>query len=223
MCVKKTDATILNKQKQQWVDTYSKYPDMFGEAPSSAVMNAAKVFKDKGIKKVLELGGGHGRDTIFLAKNGFDVNVLDYSEKGIEIIRENAKIADVSENITAACHDIRTPLPFGNDTFDGCFSHMLFCMALSISELEFLSSEINRVLKPGGVNIYTARHTGDAHFGTGIHRGENMYEVNGFIVHFFSMELVEHLANDFELLKIEKFEEGELPKKLFLVILQKKG
>lgn len=100
---------------------------------------------------------------------------------------------------------------------------MLYCMALTTPELEFLSKEILRVLKPGGLSIYTVRNTTDAHYRTGIHRGEDMWEIGGgFIVHFFSKEKVEHLAKGYEIVNIEEFEEGELPKKLFLVTLQKR-
>jgi hypothetical protein len=59
-------------------------------------------------------------------------------------------------------------------------------MALTTTELEFLSAEVRRVLKPSGLNIYTLRHTNDPDYRTGIHRGEDMYEVGGFIVHFLA-------------------------------------
>lgn len=94
-------------------------------------------------------------------------------------------------------------------------------MALTNSELEFLSAEIRRILKPAGLCIYTVRHTGDPHHETGIHRGDVMYEHDGFIVHFFSKEKVEHLAEGYELMSIDEFEEGELPRKLFRVTLRK--
>lgn len=46
------------------------------------------------------------------------------------------------------------------------------------------SEEIGRILRPGGINIYTVRHTIDSDYKTRIHRGEDMYEVGGFIVPF---------------------------------------
>jgi len=95
-------------------------------------------------------------------------------------------------------------------------------MALTTAELEALSKEVLRVLRPGGLNVYTVRHTGDSHYGAGISRGEDLYEVGGFIVHFFSRQKVEQLAKGYELVGIEKFEEGPLPRKLFRVTLRKK-
>ncbi|MDR0477733.1 MAG: class I SAM-dependent methyltransferase [Desulfobulbaceae bacterium] len=118
-------------------------------------------------------------------------------------------------------HDVRQALPFANSSFDACYAHMLFCMALTTPELHFLSSEIKRVLKPKGICVYTVRHTGDAHYKTGIHRREDMYEVGGFIVHFFSKEKIDELAAGYEVLDIHQFEEGGLPRKLFRVTMEK--
>jgi len=180
------------------------------------------VFKKKGKKKILELGGGQGRDTCYFASRDFSVYSLDYTESGPKAIKEEAEKAGLGKHIKALRHDVRNPLPFENEAFDACYSHMLYCMALTTKELEFLCSEVRRVLKPGGLNIYTARHTGDAHYGTGVHRGEDMYEITGgFIVHFFSREKVEHLAKGYGSLEVEEFEEGDLPRKLYMVTMRK--
>lgn len=217
----KLDKVTLSKQKQHWEKTFSSKPDMFGDSPSEAAIKAAETFKKEGKTNILELGGGQGRDTLFFARNGLSVHVLDYCQSGVKTIRKKADTMGLSQFISAKCHDIRKPLPFDNGIFDGCFSHMLYCMALTTQELEFLTSEIKRVLKTGGLNIYTVRHTGDAHYGTGIHQGEDMYEVGGFIVHFFSEEKVKHLAKGYKVIGIDEFEEGGLPRKLFRVTLKK--
>ena len=65
---------------------------------------------------------------------------------------------------------------------------MLYCMALSNLDLENLNNEIHRILKHGGINIFTVRHTGSGHYKNGIHIGEDLYENDGFIVHFFSKD-----------------------------------
>jgi len=98
---------------------------MFGTEPSDPAKKAAEFFKKEGRARILELGGGRGRDTIFFAQNGFQVTVLDYCGSGIETITQKSKDLGVSKSITAACHDVRKPLPFEDETFDACYSHML--------------------------------------------------------------------------------------------------
>lgn len=213
---------ILDAQQNHWEQTFTGKPDMFGVEPSDSARKAAEIFKKEGKKEILELGCGQGRDTIFFLQNGFQVYALDYSEKGLETITRKAQELGISKFITTKLHDARNPLPFDVASFDACYSHMLFCMAMNRSELRFLSQEIRRVLRPGGLNIYTVRHTGDAHYRAGIHRGEDMYEMGGFIVHFFSRDKVELLAKGYEIISIDEFEEGGLPRKLFRVTLRKK-
>jgi len=217
----KQDKKVLDAQRQHWKKTYSGEPDFFGEEPSYPAQKAAELFKKECKSKILELGGGQGRDTIFFAQSGFQVYVLDYSENAVEAINQKARRLRLSQSVTAICHDVREPLPFDDESFDGCYSHMLYCMAISTRELEFLFQEVKRVLKTNGLNVYTVRHTGDLHYGKGIRRGEDMYEVGGFVVHFFSKEKVEHLAKGYDIVSIDEFEEGELPRKLFLVMLRK--
>lgn len=214
---------ILDEQRPHWENTFSKKPDMFGEQASDPARKALDRFKNERVTKILELGGGQGRDTIFFVQNGLHVSVLDYAESGLKVIAQKADALGLSHSIIPIRHDIRNPLPFEDASFDACYSHMLYCMALGTPELEGLSREVWRVLKPGGLNIYTVRHTGDPQYGTGISRGEDMYEISGgFIVHFFSRDKVEHLAKGFEIVSVDEFEEGALPRKLFRVTLRKK-
>lgn len=197
---------------------------MFGAQPSDPAQKALELFQREQIHKIIELGGGQGRDTIFFGRNGLQVTVLDYAESGVKNIARTAAALNLSNLITALRHDVRDPLPFDDASFDASYSHMLFCMALSTPELERLSREVWRVLKPGGLNVYTVRHTGDPQYGTGIARGDDTFESGGgFAVHFFSRETVQRLATGFDTLSIEEFEEGALPRKLFRVTLRKKS
>ena len=88
------------------------------------------------------------------------------------------------------------------------------------AELAALSREILRV-GPGGLYVYAVRNTRDADFQRGIHRGEDLYENQGFIVHFFDRAKVELLASGWDLLGLEEFEEGKLPRRLYRVIMRK--
>ena len=195
---------------------------MFGLEPSIAAIKALKLFKEKNIKNIIELGVGLGRDTIFFAKNSIFVEALDYSKTSIKNITNKSIKLNLNNRIKPKFFDVRKKLPFKDNSIQGCFSHMLYCMAFSNSDLENLNNEICRILKPGGINIYTVRHTEDGDYKNGIHIGENLYKNDGFIVHFFSNDKVKQLSKGFEILDIEKFEEGKFPRKLFKVILKKK-
>lgn len=213
---------ILDNQRIHWETTYAQYSNLFGLKPSYSAKKAAEIFKRENSNKILELGGGQGRDAIFFAKNDLRVWTLEYTKRGVEAIKRKTERAGLSRSITVRRHDVRLPLPFNDEVFDACYSHMLYCMALRTRELESLGKEVRRVLRPRGLSIYTVRNTDDKHYGKGIHRGEDMYEVDGFIVHFFSREKVKQLAKGYEVLDIEEFQEGPLPRNLYSVTLRKK-
>jgi SAM-dependent methyltransferase len=209
-------------QQAHWDAAFAERPDMFGSAPSHPGRAAAALFERDGVRSVLELGGGQGRDTLYFAGRGLSVVVLDFAASAVNAIAARADAISLADRVDARRHDVRARLPFADGTFDACYSHMLFCMALTGMELERLAAEVRRVLKPGGLHVYTVRHTGDAHYRTGIHRGEDMYEVGGFTVHFFDRDRISHLAAGFDVLGIDEFEEGGLPRKLYRVTLRKK-
>jgi ubiquinone/menaquinone biosynthesis C-methylase UbiE len=194
---------------------------MFGDAPSHPAQEALDVFKLERKANLLELGGGQGRDTLFFARNGLHVTMLDYSQTAVAMVKAKAQTSGLGELVTAMRHDVREPLPYSDNSFDACFSHMLYCMPITNEEVERLAREVVRVLTPGGLNIFTVRHMGDPHYGAGIHRGEQMYEVGGFIVNFFDRAKVDAVSQGCEIVSIDQFEEGGMPRKLFRVTLRK--
>ena len=194
---------------------------MFGLEPSTPAKKALKIFKNNKTNKIVELGAGLGRDSIYFAKNSIYVEALDYSQSGIKNINQKIKQNNLSNLIKTKIFDVRKKLPFKNNSIEGVYSHMLYCMALTTSDLESLNKEIHRILKPGGINIYTVRHTNDGDYKKGIHRGEDMYENDGFIVHFFSKNKIKSLLDGFINLETTSFEEGSFPRKLYFVVNKK--
>jgi SAM-dependent methyltransferase len=213
--------TPADEQRQHWSATLAANPEMYGDEPSEAAVAAADVFAAAGATTVLELGAGQGRDTLYLARRGFHVHALDYAPEGLDSIEAKAGAAGLADRVTLGLHDVRQLLPFADATVDASYSHMLLCMALTTPELERLVGDLRRVLRPGGHVVYTVRTTDDAHYGTGIARGDDMYEHGGFVVHFFDRTLIERLSDGFVLVDVSEFTEGELPRRLARVTMHR--
>ena len=123
--------------------------------------------------------------------------------------------------MTAVQHDVREPLPYPDGSFDACYSHMLFCMALTEAELRSSLGRSCACCGPAACASTPPARRDDPDFGKGTHHGEGLYESGGFIVHFFSAETVERLAEGYEIVEVDQFEEGTLPRRLVRVSMRK--
>jgi SAM-dependent methyltransferase len=215
------DAAVLDRQQPHWARTFAAHTDMFGGGASEPARAALERFREAQVAELLELGAGQGRDTLFFAGEGAHVTALDYAEGALGEIVAKAGAADLGALVSPAHGDVRQPLPFADGAFDAAYAHMLFCMALTTADLERLAGEVRRVLRPGGLLVYTVRTTQDPHYGAGIDRGDDMFEMGGFIVHFFDRTLVDRLADGYDLLELVEFDEGPLPRRLYRVTMRR--
>ena len=176
--------------------------------------------KTNNVKKVLELGSGHGRDTTFFASNAIEVQALDYSVVAIDILNKIAKEKGLP--IKSQLIDLgSSPLPFPNGYFDAVYSHMFFNMRFSEDQLHFMFSEIRRVLKLKGLNFFSVRNYNDKSYGKGRKIDKGIYDINGFQIRFFMEKEIHDLLSQggFEILWIKK--EYEEPVTLYLVSSRK--
>ncbi len=97
----------------------------------------------------LDVGCGTGTEAIYLAKRGFKVSAVDISETAIQIAKDKAKKENV--NIDFKVGSVLN-IPFDSNVFGfvndrGCFH------AIEPKDREKFTSEINRVLKSGGLYL----------------------------------------------------------------------
>jgi cyclopropane fatty-acyl-phospholipid synthase-like methyltransferase len=84
-------------QKPFWEESYQTDDvSTFGVEPNQAIIDRWNAFKMNGT--VLDVGCGEGKNAIFLAQKGFDVDAFDISQAGIEKLKRIASRESVKVN-----------------------------------------------------------------------------------------------------------------------------
>lgn len=96
--------------------------------------------------RILELGVGSGRIAAPFVKAGIDYVGVDISDAMLDECRTRM---GTYENLQLLNHNIFTPLPFADNSFD----IVLESRVVGADRYPFVMSEIKRVLKPGGVAV----------------------------------------------------------------------
>lgn len=130
--------------REKWNATTGKIIRMVAEKD---VCKTGRNIREKGFKKVLDLGCGHGRHALWFAHMGFEVHAFDDSINNLECLQSRAsseglKIYPKNGNLNS--------LPYHNGEFD----YILAWDVISHSDLKNVQvtiSEIYRVLKTGGI------------------------------------------------------------------------
>jgi SAM-dependent methyltransferase len=85
--------------------------------------------KNTNVKKMLELGCGQGRDTLFFASKGIELSALEHSKVAIDGLIKLAKEKNLLSNIHASVYGVKGVIPFRDEEFDAVYSHMfLLCV-----------------------------------------------------------------------------------------------
>lgn len=102
--------------------------------------------------KTLDLGGGNGRNSLYLAANGYDVTAWDKNPMSIQNLL-SIREAEGLENLQASVKDLNTL------TIDGEYDFILstvVMMFLESSTIPRLIPNMQRCTKPGGYNLIVA-------------------------------------------------------------------
>lgn len=182
-----------------WDTRYREDEYAYGTEPNKFMKSKIQAFKPH--SKILCLAEGEGRNAVFLAEQGHDVTAIDYSEEGLNKLRQ----LSVSKNvkIQTICADLNNYKIEENkwDAIICIFGHFPELLRKSVF------GQIYNGLNQGGVFLMEAYHKDQLNYKTG---GPQISEL---------LYSIEELQNDFSEFKtisikteIKEIEEGKYHK-----------
>jgi len=145
-------------EREHWNQKYRESPDHWLE-PDPFLLRAFSeyvlpVFPHGG--RALDLAGGAGRHSIWLAKQGWEVTLIDISDTALEQARQNA--GPLAQHIHTVVDDL-TRFKASQTKFD-------LVVAFYFLERRIIP-EVLKALRPGGVLIYKTHTVVQANLGNG--------------------------------------------------------
>ncbi len=156
----------MEDMKACWNRNWSQWEDK--PEPSSFARKAAAKMKEKGVRRVLDLGCGRGRESLFFASFGFEVTAADISDEALKNIRHplvRTEKADVLEKV------------WEPRSFEAVFAN-LSLHYFDRSETRRIVGGIENALTPGGLFFIRCKSTDDPLYGQGEPAGDGMYRLD---------------------------------------------
>lgn len=179
-----------NYQKQEWIDK----PSLFAETVLPYLPKTGKI---------LELGSGHGQDSIFFAKHGYDVVSTD-----IETFSLKQNLSKQSEEVRKKINiqqvDLKENLPFEKGSFDAVYAHLSIHYFDQETTYNIIH-EIGRILKPGGIFAFLVNSINDPEYNTGIELEKDFFQINKITKRYFNIESTRHFTQTFQTNLLDNF------------------
>jgi ubiquinone/menaquinone biosynthesis C-methylase UbiE len=192
-----------------WDNRYKNEQYIWDKVPSKCTETSLDILKSQGIKKILDLPCGYGRDSIFLSKNGFEVTGIDRSKEAIKLAQSWAQ--EEGLNIEFLQGDA-TELEFLDETFDAIVSNRFLHLVYDNKSQEKVSKEMHRVIKDNGLLILATRSIKDPDCNKKNEIDEELHELHdrpGHKIRFNTIEELQTLFGHFEEITVETVEELE--------------
>jgi ubiquinone/menaquinone biosynthesis C-methylase UbiE len=191
-----------NDQKEFWEKSWKSIPQKVEDnlKVTELAIQCVKSEDDMQHKTILDLGCGTGPDSIYFSKYFEEVYSTDFSK--IVTNKLLNKVQDMKlENIHCSVQDT-TKLSFNDETFDVIFA------SLSLHYFDDVTTrnifiKLHQLLKPNGTLYVTCKSTSDPSIKEEEKIGENMYNQNGRIVHFFDVNYMREISRGYSQVLVE--------------------
>lgn len=151
------------RQRSFWRDRYAEDPEFFGATESDFARWCREILvAERSVREIVELGSGYGRDTRFWAAGGWHVRGVDLAPGTGRGGPAPPVPPELAEGDALEFLEQCEP-----ESVDAVYSHLFFSMDFSARECRTLVEAIHRVLRPGGLHLYSVRARSDPWYGRG--------------------------------------------------------
>jgi SAM-dependent methyltransferase len=160
--------------------------------------------------RVIDLGCGIGRNSLYLAEQGYDVTAVDFSDKALEKFRQTLKDDARADHINAKQVNLAEKLPFANGSFDLAID-VVTTMTLTPDELPGFEAELRRILRPHGLFLTYVLGSDDGFLEATAPPGtaSTTIEASGITDNYFSQDQLRRLYKQWEVLEMDKIEKTD--------------
>jgi len=191
------DGYEMKRLKDLYEARYSRTWEI--DEPVDHIVDFFRILKKKA-RSILDVGCGAGRDSFFLAGEGFNLVGLDISSNALRLASER------NQREKTQCTFVMGTflhLPFSEGRFDAAFSNYAI-ENVSLEEIRKALGEMKRVVKKGGVMLITLHSPKHWRFGQGKEIANNEFltfqmvknRKVKIITHFFERAEAERLFED---------------------------
>lgn len=144
---------MMNSVRQTWEEEYDRKRLMTGDKPAKSFLKLVKQLRKEGVDfeqvRVLDLGSGEGKNAIYLAGLGAEVDCIEIAANAVAVTQQKIAAGNLGEQVRVSQGSICEIYPFDDDSFDLVID-VTSSNSLTEAERNMYLFESNRVLKPGG-------------------------------------------------------------------------
>jgi len=175
-------------EKTLWDKKYSEHSHSSLEPDPFMVSAYDEFLSGSSSGLALDVAGGVGRHSIWLAQQGWQVKLLDISEVGIRQAKENAKRTGPAGLISSEVRDLNFMQDLGHEQYD-------LVIVFFFLQRDLFPALIS-TLKPGGILIYKTYTTEQKKFAGGPSHPMFLLEPNELLGAFSSMRVLHYHETD---------------------------
>jgi cyclopropane fatty-acyl-phospholipid synthase-like methyltransferase len=181
--------TGFSNPKERWSQRFDTKEYIFGEMPNEYLVSQRSQLKSG---KVLAIADGEGRNGVWLAEQGLQVDSFDFIESAVTKAKKLASFRGVEVN--AMCSDWQS-FDWKPSEYDNVVG--IFFQFVEPEGRAEIFKKLDQVLKPGGVLILQGYSTKQMDYNTG---------GPGKLDHLYDADLLRNSFKNYEVIDLQVYE-----------------